>query len=428
MGSKNLQYEVLVLPPSLLNDGENTAPIANTTPSVNTNTNIPLPVVPPEQIQYETRVQRFQCSQENLQRFWIPEGFHPVLVPVRDLHVAQQKHRALSNEFSRPQSSSNNAVLRHHNHVTRNAAPSNMVLATERNRRQRHRNTAVLGTSSQIRNARPLAPIQVNAIDIYHRQKRKELGALETMANQQGDIPSKTVMEMWHTEPEEVKRKYRRMAMRHQIELNLSNNPRRPLRSHSSLTRPNNFLSSTTNNKTANYFDVTTMASASSSAMISPVENGQSPMPDVFNASNKHVFSHVNTNLNLANGSNNRENMMKENLCMQHNTNQATQQRRFYVPNGISYAPQRSVATREDTTSSSESEEDSDDAFFTRQSHQRAYHHSTSSNNDRYADDSDAYYFESPASSPATSPGLSATQLSINGNEDESMTDSNFTL
>uniref|UniRef100_U9TSC7 Uncharacterized protein n=1 Tax=Rhizophagus irregularis (strain DAOM 181602 / DAOM 197198 / MUCL 43194) TaxID=747089 RepID=U9TSC7_RHIID len=30
---------------------------------------------------FETKVQRFACDRENMQQYWIPEGFHPVLIP-----------------------------------------------------------------------------------------------------------------------------------------------------------------------------------------------------------------------------------------------------------------------------------------------------------------------------------------------------------
>src|SRR3954465_7671184 len=76
MGSKSIRYEVLVCPSttsSSQHQQSTSSPLlANDDSSSNRSANTAL---------FETKVQRFTCDRENMQQYWIPEGYHPVLIP-----------------------------------------------------------------------------------------------------------------------------------------------------------------------------------------------------------------------------------------------------------------------------------------------------------------------------------------------------------
>ncbi|CAG8506363.1 6774_t:CDS:1 [Ambispora gerdemannii] len=274
MGSRNLQFEILVLPENQReNHNVNSTSSQNQNVIYNINNNPP----PQQQVRYETKVQKFKCSQENLLAYWIPDGFRAVLMPKKDLHLVQQPQQQLSNNL--PSSPANNA--QQNSHVIRTASVF------------RRRN-------NPMGNGRPMR--QITALDIYYLQSRKS-------SPNGSALPVKTVFDMWHAEPEDVKRKYKRLALRQRIELGLryNNTSRPPLKSQ--------------------------LMMKSNSASSGFPQNMQTPAYDLNNTTMS-------------------SNIMKENMQQQ---NCRT---RFY-----NYG-ERTVPVRQDSSASSESEEDSDDAFY----------------------------------------------------------------
>ncbi|CAG8584772.1 14283_t:CDS:2 [Ambispora leptoticha] len=254
MGSRNFQFEILVVPEHLR-----------------------------ENIVSNNDQNKFKCSQENLLAYWIPEGFRAVLMPKKDLHLVRQPNQ-LSNNISGSPS---------FNHQANNNAPTNQQNShVIRNASVKRRNNP-MGNGRQMR--RPLT-----ALDMYY---------LNLRAKSSTNLPPETVFEMWHAEPEDVRRKYRRLALRQRIELGLryNNTCRPPLKSQ-------------------------LMMNSSGFS-----ENMQNPLYENNNTTASNMLSNV----------------MKENMQQQNMT-------RFY-----SYV-ERSVPIRQDSSGSSESDEDSDDAPFAR--------------------------------------------------------------
>ncbi|CAG8588724.1 9440_t:CDS:1 [Funneliformis caledonium] len=195
---------------------------------------------------FETRVQRFPCDRENMQQYWIPEGFHPILVPrtyltanslvatsnfsrqlmntergnlfsgnghqlhsINDINDIELRRRRNPN-FNNPSSCANNGGIM----KKKRRNPNMNVNALNLNRR------TILGHSSPT----------VNINTAIHRQKIKErISAIRNAAvtissssslksNISSDCdyisPSIKIGEMWKNEPENVKKHYERLAIR----------------------------------------------------------------------------------------------------------------------------------------------------------------------------------------------------------------------
>ncbi|KAG9291264.1 hypothetical protein G9A89_021766 [Geosiphon pyriformis] len=225
MGSQNLQYPVLVLPPHLLLDAthdpsminaSNVSAANNNNNNNNENNNnnnnnnnrniisnalntINAAAANNNNIQYETRMRNFRGSQENLRTYFIPEGFTPVLIPTQNLNIIRARQ-----QFEQKDNRDNESIP---------LAPSSYSSSTPSLSNLRKSPAAVH------------AQHQITALDIYYKSKRTELSSDDTSG-----LSLKMVIEMWDAEPEEVKRRFKRIALRQRIEMNLRMNPRVSMR------------------------------------------------------------------------------------------------------------------------------------------------------------------------------------------------------
>ncbi|RIB19997.1 hypothetical protein C2G38_2035621 [Gigaspora rosea] len=209
MGSKSLRYEVLVYPPK-----EQTQPNAMTSSNSDT-----------QPFLFQTQIQRFTCDRENMRQYWIPEGFHPVLVPRTCL---QSSLSAANNDNTRQimttSASAVNAQMLPNgfSNVNVPSRPLQPRIATATS------NIIIGGGSVMTQSMKRRFPAKdqiiappprsLNAQMLYYFQKRRELIENRSL----NIIPSKTIEQMWQDEPVTVKRHYERLALRIKIEQALS--------------------------------------------------------------------------------------------------------------------------------------------------------------------------------------------------------------
>jgi len=188
---------------------------------------------------FETKVQRFACDRENMQQYWIPEGFHPVLIP-----RAYLNNNSLVNSNNRPQPGDfinqlrsrinnndniNDIELRRRSRIINDIFPScnNNGGITKKKRRNNDVNRRVLSQSSPTVNSNhPL---------MYNQKVKDRITAIRNSAvvissnsslknNNNSNIiipdknsPSIIIGEMWKDEPENIKKHYERLAIRKKI-------------------------------------------------------------------------------------------------------------------------------------------------------------------------------------------------------------------
>ncbi|CAG8508747.1 15230_t:CDS:1 [Acaulospora colombiana] len=178
MGStKSLQYEVLVYPP----------PEEQSANSV------------PQRPLMQTQFRRFPCDRENMQQYWIPEGFRPVLVH-RHLLMSSL---AVTNDFndSRKMTSNASPLRQRNSSITLDTSTGGNL--THRSKRRR-----IFGSSKHPE----ISLVTFKATALYYKTKCKELMNNGTIANPPIDPPSKIIGKMWSEEPEHVKKHYERLA------------------------------------------------------------------------------------------------------------------------------------------------------------------------------------------------------------------------
>ncbi|CAG8594293.1 20544_t:CDS:2 [Dentiscutata erythropus] len=180
---------------------------------------------------FQTRIQRFKCDRENMQQYWIPEGFHPILVPRAYL---QSNLSAANNDNTRqitttsasagnvqmlPNGTSNvNVPSRPLQPRTAIATPNVIIgggnVMTQTMKRR-------LPAKDQIIVPPPRS---LNAQALYYFQKRRELIENRSISSNvsMDTVPSKTIEQMWQEEPVIIKRHYERLALRIKIEQALS--------------------------------------------------------------------------------------------------------------------------------------------------------------------------------------------------------------
>ncbi|CAG8740709.1 38260_t:CDS:2 [Gigaspora margarita] len=207
MGSKSFRYEVLVYPPK-----EQTQ--SNAMTSSNSDT----------QPFFQTQIQRFTCDRENMRQYWIPEGFHPVLVPRTYL---QSSLSAANNENTRQIMTTSASVANAQmlpngfSNVNVPSRPLQPRIATATS------NIIIGGGGVMTQSMKRRFPAKdqiitppprsLNAQMLYYFQKRREL-----IENRSLNRPSKTIEQMWQEESVTVKRHYERLALRIKIEQALS--------------------------------------------------------------------------------------------------------------------------------------------------------------------------------------------------------------
>ncbi|KAF0442063.1 MATA-HMG [Gigaspora margarita] len=207
MGSKSFRYEVLVYPPK-----EQTQ--SNAMTSSNSDT----------QSFFQTQIQRFTCDRENMRQYWIPEGFHPVLVPRTYL---QSSLSAANNENTRQIMTTSASVANAQmlpngfSNVNVPSRPLQPRIATATS------NIIIGGGGVMTQSMKRRFPAKdqiitppprsLNAQMLYYFQKRREL-----IENRSLNRPSKTIEQMWQEESVTVKRHYERLALRIKIEQALS--------------------------------------------------------------------------------------------------------------------------------------------------------------------------------------------------------------
>ncbi|RHZ78639.1 hypothetical protein Glove_158g104 [Diversispora epigaea] len=190
MKSQSLRYEVLVCPQN---------PIVQTK-KVMASSNSVQPFLT------QTKVRRFTID-ENMQQYWIPDGFHPVLVPrplIQSSIAANSHQTAISagNEFN----NINVCPLQ----TTSNTFGGNVTHRTKRRRLLGSQQDQMMATSPPSK----VSLITFYAASIYYKQKCKELIASGIISNPPSEPPSKIIGKMWYEEPESTRKYYERLVLR----------------------------------------------------------------------------------------------------------------------------------------------------------------------------------------------------------------------
>jgi hypothetical protein len=233
MGStKSLRYEVLVYPtpsssPAFKEQQPSTSSLLPNDDSSSNHSATAL---------FETTVQRFTCDRENMQQYWIPEGFHPVLVP-----------RAYLTNNSLVNTNNNNSRQQHGNfiHQLRSRINNNdNINDIELRRRRRNVNDIFSscnnngGITKKKVNRRVLSQsspaVNINHPLMYKQKIKERIAAVRNSAvkissnsslknnNSNNIIPDKSspscvISEMWKDEPENIKKHYERLSIRKKI-------------------------------------------------------------------------------------------------------------------------------------------------------------------------------------------------------------------
>jgi hypothetical protein len=226
MGStKSLRYEVLVYPtPSsspAFKEQQHQPPTSSLLPN-DTHSATAL---------FETKVQRFACDRENMQQYWIPEGFHPVLVPrayLTNNSLVNSNNNQLRSRINN-NDNFNDIELRRRNRISNDIFTScnNNGGITKKKRRNNNNiidvNRRVLSQSSPV--------VNINHPLIYRQKIKERITAIRNSAvkissnsslknnNSTNIIPDKNspsiiIGEMWKDEPENIKKHYERLAIK----------------------------------------------------------------------------------------------------------------------------------------------------------------------------------------------------------------------
>jgi hypothetical protein len=225
MGSKSIRYEVLVCPSTTSSSAFKEQQHQQSTSS---------PFLADENSSattalFETKVQRFTCDRENMQQYWIPEGFHPVLIPrayLTDSLVATSNNSGhLMNTVN-----AGNVI-----HQLRSRINNDNINDIELRRRNKISTTNNGGISKKRRrnvvnaNRRTIlgqSPPTVNINTVINRQRIKDIrnsaititSSSSLKNNNPSDrSPSIIIGEMWKDEPENIKKHYERLAIRKKI-------------------------------------------------------------------------------------------------------------------------------------------------------------------------------------------------------------------
>jgi len=197
---------------------------------------------------FETKVQRFTCHRENMQQYWIPEGYHPVLIPrayLADSLVATSNNSGhLMNTVNagnviihqlRPRINNdiNDIELRRRRNLNNNdnkISTNNNNGGISKKRRRNNINNVNVNRRPVLGQSSPT----VNINTVIHRQRLKErISAMRNSAvtispisslknnnnnnNPSDRSPSIIIGEMWKEEPENIKKHYERLAIRKKI-------------------------------------------------------------------------------------------------------------------------------------------------------------------------------------------------------------------
>jgi hypothetical protein len=221
---------------------------------------------------FETKVQRFACDRENMQQYWIPEGFHPVLIPRAYL---TNNSLVSTNNSRQPRSRINNndnindielrRRRRNANDIF-NSCTNNGGIMKKRRRNNNNNNSVIINdvnrrtvlgqSSSPTVNINPviyrqkISAIRNSAVKISSNSSLKNNNSNNIIIPDKKSSPSIIIGEMWKDEPENIKKHYERLAIRKKIakalafeqkfsSLNSSNNGK-------FVTNNNNILRSTT--------------------------------------------------------------------------------------------------------------------------------------------------------------------------------------
>lgn len=240
MGStKSLRYEVLVYPtPSsspAFKEQQHQPSTSSLLPNDDSSSNHSAAAL------FETKVQRFACDRENMQQYWIPEGYHPVLVP-----RAYLPNNSLVTSNSRQQSGDLVHQLR--SRINNNNDNFNDI---ELRRRRRNANDFFTSctnnggiTKKKLRNnindvnrrvlSQSSPAVNINHPLIYRQKIKERITAIRNSAvkissnsslknNNSSNIildknsPSILIGEMWKDEPENIKKHYERLAITKKI-------------------------------------------------------------------------------------------------------------------------------------------------------------------------------------------------------------------
>jgi len=183
---------------------------------------------------FETKVQRFACDRENMQQYWIPEGYHPVLIP--RAYLTNNSLTNNSRQLMNPSRNNNNDNIndielrrRRRNAIDIFTSCTNNSGITKKRRRNNNNNNSdgnrrtILGHSSptvNIKNINPVIYRQISAI----RNSAVKISSNSSLKNNNSNniIPDKSspsiiIGEMWKDEPENIKKHYERLAIRKKI-------------------------------------------------------------------------------------------------------------------------------------------------------------------------------------------------------------------
>ncbi|RGB27375.1 hypothetical protein C1646_718720 [Rhizophagus diaphanus] len=188
---------------------------------------------------FETKVQRFACDRENMQQYWIPEGFHPVLIP-----RAYLTNNSLVNNNNNSRQQTGDFI----HHLRSRINNNDNINDIELRRRRRNANDIFSscnnngGITKKKRrsdvNRRILSQssptVNINHPLIYRQKVKERITAIRNSAvkissnsslknNNSNNIitdkssPSIIIGQMWKDEPENIKKHYERLAIRKKI-------------------------------------------------------------------------------------------------------------------------------------------------------------------------------------------------------------------
>ncbi|CAG8567543.1 7919_t:CDS:1 [Diversispora eburnea] len=193
MKSQSLRYEVLVCPQkehTLVQTKEEMASSNSVQPFLT-----------------QTQVRRFTID-ENMQQYWIPDGYHPVLVPrpfIQYSIAANSQQTAVSagNEF-------NNIICPLRQTISSiNTFGGNVTHRTKRRRLLGSQQNQIMASSPS-----KVSLITFYAASLYYKQKLKELITSGVISNPPSEPPSKIIGKMWYEEPESTRKYYERLVIR----------------------------------------------------------------------------------------------------------------------------------------------------------------------------------------------------------------------
>jgi len=248
MGStKSLRYEVLVYPTTTSSSAfikeqqhQRSSPLLadDNSSSINPSATTAL---------FETKLQRFTCDRENMQQYWIPEGYHPVLIPrayLTDSFVATSNNsghlmnpalNSAGNEIRQLRSRNNDNIndielRRRRRNVNSTSCANNDGTISKKRRRNNTVNFNGPNANRRTILGQSQPSPSVNITSIINRQRMKErISAIRNSAvtitsnsslknnNLPNRSPAMIIGDMWNKEPENIKKHYERLAIRKKI-------------------------------------------------------------------------------------------------------------------------------------------------------------------------------------------------------------------